>query len=797
MVYKKRMKYPRENIQKAIEDINLKRLSIRQASKIYNVPKSTLLDTMKEKYKTPGNIGGPTVLSSSEEDLIIKWIIEMGNVGFPVTRSQLVDSVSKLIQNLKRKTPFKNYIPGKKWYNGFLAHHPEISKRVPQSLSSCRAAVTEQNIRNWFTQVRDYMTKMNFLHILENPKRIFNCDESGFYLSPQEKQVLVRKGAKKVYSRIANDEKECLTVLLTVGADGSVPPPLVLYPYKRYVSAAIITNMPNQWGVGHSESGWMTSETFYEYVTNVFFPWLEKNSVPLPVILFLDGHSSHINLPITEFCKEKGIILTAFYPNATHRLQPLDVGVFYPIKNNWRKDVRSWRMENNGRKLQRAEFAKLLDKTLKATVCTSIIKSAFESCGLFPFNENRIDYSKLIKPIEQKDSDDKITESTSTTTVNVYDSKLLREVEIRLKPEVVNRFRIAESAAQLEEKYVALYDFWKSLHPQNVDHDKTLKNNLPINAANETIVDIHFDENFWFCNNDTIEATVKADGALVLIPSQNSNSSSPKPGPSASKNNDCENIDYYLAVSSPQEKTPPKNKIVNTTPCNSPLKDDSIGIVYSDQKRQVQNQEKTPLKQITTTSENNSKYPTPFKKALFWPESSAKKKNNSTEDTKERKKPKIYPTVAISDEFMEHQRRLKKEKEEKENEKCERIRKRKAKTEIQQAKKKKCPPKHTPGIDTGNNNTENINKKNIEIYSKDDFVLVQYDSEYFPGVVLERSNDTLRVKSMTMNGKYWKWPDRDDILNYDFDDVVCKIARPSLINKRGAYEVPEIENLKK
>ncbi|CAG9840659.1 unnamed protein product [Diabrotica balteata] len=139
---------------------------------------------------------------------------------------------------------------------------------------------------------------------------------------------------------------------------------------------------------------------------------------------------------------------------------------------------------------------------------------------------------------DNSDSDDKITESTSIPTVNVYDSELLREVEIRLNPEVVNRFRIAESAAQLEEKYVALYDFWKSLHPQNVDHDTALENNLPINAANEIIVDIHIDENFWFCNNDTIEATVKADVALVLIPSQNSNSSSLKPGPSSSKDND-------------------------------------------------------------------------------------------------------------------------------------------------------------------------------------------------------------------------------------------------------------------
>lgn len=58
-----------------------------------------------------------------------------------------------------------------------------------------------------------------------DPRRIFNSDESGFYLSPKEHNVLVRKGSTKVYSTTYNDEKECLTVLLTVSADGNMQPP--------------------------------------------------------------------------------------------------------------------------------------------------------------------------------------------------------------------------------------------------------------------------------------------------------------------------------------------------------------------------------------------------------------------------------------------------------------------------------------------------------------------------------------------------------------------------------------------
>lgn len=58
--------------------------------------------------------------------------------------------------------------------------------------------------------------------------------------------------------------------------DGAIPPPLVVFPYKRYVPSHITANIPKGWGMGHSDSGWMTSEAFYEYITNVFHTWLKE-----------------------------------------------------------------------------------------------------------------------------------------------------------------------------------------------------------------------------------------------------------------------------------------------------------------------------------------------------------------------------------------------------------------------------------------------------------------------------------------------------------------------------------------
>lgn len=83
-------------MEKALQDIRENKMSINQSAKLHNVPKTTIADRLKEKYKNPGNIGGPTVLTSAEEMLLVKWILDMGEVGFPVTKTQLLESVSKL-----------------------------------------------------------------------------------------------------------------------------------------------------------------------------------------------------------------------------------------------------------------------------------------------------------------------------------------------------------------------------------------------------------------------------------------------------------------------------------------------------------------------------------------------------------------------------------------------------------------------------------------------------------------------------------------------------------------------------
>lgn len=203
-----------------------------------------------------------------------------------------------------------------------------------------RSAVTGANILPWFTEVHAYLTENSYDHILDDPSRLFNCDEMALFLNPKRQKVLARKGDKTVYQQVNADEKECVTVLMTGSASGIVAPTTILYKYK-HVPQEIADNFPREWKLGKTDSGWMTCEAFYELIADIFYPWLMEMQVSLPVILFFDGHVSHLSLQTSQFCDSKGIILVVLYPNATHILQLNDVSVFGTLKEGWKKKFTS------------------------------------------------------------------------------------------------------------------------------------------------------------------------------------------------------------------------------------------------------------------------------------------------------------------------------------------------------------------------------------------------------------------------------------------------------------------------
>ena len=425
-----------------------------KASKEFGVPRSTLRKILAHKTTIDGKRGPLPTLGNQTEEMLCNWIEGLAKRGFPISKEDLICSVEKLVSDLKINTPFTSDRPGKKWVTLFMKRHPNIAPRTAEKLAKNRSALTKEALERWFIDVENELKAEKKFDVLQFPERIFNIDESGFQLCPKGEKVLALRGQKNVYEHSGN-EKENVTVLLGFSATGVLVPPLVVYPGQR-LPKGLSSHMPinDKWSFARSDKGWITGETFFEYIANVFYPWLVENKITLPVILFLDGHSSHLTLHLSQLCSKVGIILIALHPNATHVIQPLDVAVFGPLKKKWARAVHKWKLEHNEVSISKLHLPKLLDEILASELSQETLINGFRACGLFPFTPLSVDYSKCGPEQQSLASQDSV----------VVDEKHLY-VESLIGKDLVLKF--AKKDAGAIKDHDVLFNLWsKSLSLQ-------------------------------------------------------------------------------------------------------------------------------------------------------------------------------------------------------------------------------------------------------------------------------------------------------------------------------------------
>ena len=242
----------------AIERISNEDLSYHQAKLMYGIPRSTLYDKKTGKVSTSKR-GPSTVLSSSEENSLVQWMLHMADIGYGCTREQVCLIVKKMLDKDGRANPLTDNYPG--WY-AFLRRHPQLSLRLPESLqlaraSSCTSAVLDK----WYKEFGEF-TK--FHNLQEKPQRIWNVDESGFPLCPKTSRVIAMKNQRHAYG-VTSDTKTQITTLVAANAAGNVIPPMHVFPGIRFRY-----NPLEGCAEGRSDNGWMVTELFYGWLANHF-----------------------------------------------------------------------------------------------------------------------------------------------------------------------------------------------------------------------------------------------------------------------------------------------------------------------------------------------------------------------------------------------------------------------------------------------------------------------------------------------------------------------------------------------
>ncbi|XP_071083865.1 uncharacterized protein [Haliotis cracherodii] len=255
--------------------------------------------------------------------------------------------------------------------------------------------VSQQKIADWFDTFTTYIADKTDSDILHDPSRLYNADESGFPMCPKSGRVLAERGSQTVYNFSASDKSQ-ITVLACASASGDYTPPMIVFPGSRFKYNPL--DGFEEAVLGRTENGWMDAELFVSWLKTCFIPHVDKQAIKKPIILFLDGHSTHLTLEACTVCVENNIVLYCLPSHASHVIQPLDLSLFSPLKHAWRQSVRDFQISNIGECVRKCTFASVFKTAWVRAATTENAKRGFLESGLFPLNPGKVTDNQKLKP---------------------------------------------------------------------------------------------------------------------------------------------------------------------------------------------------------------------------------------------------------------------------------------------------------------------------------------------------------------------------------------------------------------
>lgn len=175
---KYRGRYSQENLSQAVAEVQNKTMTLGEASKHFQVPKTTLHNRVKETVSD--QMGRPTELSQEEEKILVERVLLLGNWGFPLTKRDLCQLIKKYLDSMGRTTRFVNNLPGKDFVKGFLGRHPVLTVRTGNMIKRSRAALSQEDVNSFFDLFTESVDGVL-------PEHIFNYDETNLRDNPGKK----------------------------------------------------------------------------------------------------------------------------------------------------------------------------------------------------------------------------------------------------------------------------------------------------------------------------------------------------------------------------------------------------------------------------------------------------------------------------------------------------------------------------------------------------------------------------------------------------------------------------------
>jgi len=225
--------------------------------------------------------------------------------------------------------------------------------------------------------------------VLIRTRVIINIDETGVATVLDPPKIEAKKGTKQVGQSVSAERGSMITVVMTVSATRHALPPDYIFSKAKFNDTLMIGAPFGSLGLVNSPtSAWIHSMLFVKILE--YIKKYSRCSNEEKIILLMDNHESHCSFEAVKYAKEnkinKRIILVTFPPHSTHRLQPLDVGIFGPFKSKIKTSMNDWMAMNPGKTLKIYDLSHLTKEPFIQSFNQHKATKTFKKSGLWPFS---------------------------------------------------------------------------------------------------------------------------------------------------------------------------------------------------------------------------------------------------------------------------------------------------------------------------------------------------------------------------------------------------------------------------
>lgn len=370
--------------------------TIREASRESEIPRSTLkryvtkcmaaVDPEKVNFRPKNK--HLQVFTDEEEALLVNYIRSAAAIHYGLTSesTRRLAYEFAVANNKQLKVNWeRDKIAGEDWLARFKKIH-KLSLRTPEQTSINRCiSFNKSNVEMFFKNLLEVKQKYNL-----GPQDIYNLDETGMMTVHKPPKVLAPTGKKQVGQATSAERGQLVTLVGIVCATGKALPPFLIFPRKHFKDHFLKGAPPGSAGAA-SDSGWTNGDIFLLILQH--FVTHERPTPENPKLIILDNHESHCSIKALNFAKEKGIVLLTFPPHCSHKMQPLDLTVFGPLKAYYNKACNEFISNFSGRpdnipRVTIYDVSENVGKAFPLAFTPSNIMKGFQKSGIEPLNSN-------------------------------------------------------------------------------------------------------------------------------------------------------------------------------------------------------------------------------------------------------------------------------------------------------------------------------------------------------------------------------------------------------------------------